>query len=520
MSSESEALQEVLEQSGVEFDIGVSDGLQERAYFHNTLTELNNCHDSDERKKLLAKVKNARNEYSLVFHKWFAKQYPHLLYERGEDKTFWYYDTNEGVYVEMGRSEVRGLLMHELSKENMRDFTKESYCRDCLARYRGEYFERSRSYEDFDTDDTWFHANNGWVHLEDLTFEPHTPKRNSRRKSAVDYNKDAMCPRYDKFIGEDCLLKKDAVRVIDQFSGLLLTHDVKYQKMLTLIGKAGSGKSTLLELWSHVFGDMVSQNSLTDFSGDKHRFIGSSLVGRTLCWCDEVEVKRPELSSALEKKITGTQIEIERKGIDGTRYAPNYLKFVLTANALPASSEVGMYRRLIVIPFIRSFTTEGCAELDILTTLRGEASGVLNRMLKGLRDIRKMKGFTMIEGHDEHIEEYKTISNTVSGFLDEYFVPVFTWNDGHYKIPTKDLFDAYCQYGTGVKYTLTPQRFGQMMKEQPLERFQHIEPSRGTKGVRTWKGMELRNGYEWSDGCIVSVNTDNDKTIKPDDIPF
>lgn len=513
-------LQAQLDSYGVDIQIDDSRDIPEREYYRKKLAELQECDSEEGRKKCAAQLKAARNDYSLVFHKWFALQYPHLLYERGEDKTFWNYDEDGGVYVEMGRSEVRGMLMKELSKENMREFAKESFCRDCLARYRGEYFERARSYDDFDNDDTWFHANNGWVHLEDLKFEPHTPERSSRRKSGVDYDKDAVCPRYDTFLDKDCLLKKDAVRVIDQFSGLLLTHDVKYQKMLTLIGKPGSGKSTLLELWSHLLGDMVSQNSLTDFSGDKHRFIGSSLVGRTLCWCDEVEVKRSEMGGNLEKKITGTKIEIERKGIDGTVYAENHLKFVLTANTLPASSEAGIYRRLLVIPFTRSFDSEGCADKNILETLHGEAPGVLNRMLRGLHDLRKMNGFTVIEGHSEAIEEYKITSNSVSGFLDEYFVPVHTWTAAHYSIPTKDMFNAYCQYGTGVRYTLTPQRFGQMLKEQPLERFHHIEPQKGTGGARKWTGLELRPEYEWSDGCIVSVSGPNYGEIRASDVNF
>lgn len=477
---------------------------------------------SDERKKLVGLIKKKEHEYSLVFHDWFAELYPHLLFERSEEKVYWIYNDAEGIYDEIRPVDVRSLVMHELRKDGMIEYMTETHARNIIARYRADYPGRGKRYEDFDASDQWFHANNGWLSLNSRKFTGHSPDRLSRRKSAVDYDKNATCPVYDRFIDEDVRIQKDEIRVLDQFSGLLLTHDVRHQKMLTIIGRPGSGKSTLLDTWSYILGDLVTKNALTDFSGDKYRFMGSSLQGRTLCWFDEVEVKRAEMSSVLERKITAQEIEIERKGIDGTRYAPNFLKFILTANTLPLSAEQGIYRRLMIIPFEHSFTDDESADRDIFDKLKNESSGILNRMLNGLEDLRKMGTFTMVAGHDERIEAYKASSNTISEFLDTYFEPVLNDPDGvvHERIPSQKVFEAYDSWIGRSGFQLTPQRFGQMIANQPLNRFQHIRPCKGAHGVRMWNGLKLHHDYEWVEDertgkwKIRLINGDDDGYIQ------
>jgi len=524
MNNKVQALENRLKKSGV--DASLTPKIREREYLQSLLKELETV-SSEDYGKLMKKIKNAQQKYSLVFHDHFAAENPHLLFERTEDKVWWVYQEDEGIYEEVRTNEARSRLFRLLRAEGMSDYATEAHARNILARYRADYFKRGKLYEEFDDADSWFHANNGWVSLETGKFIPHDPSRLSRRKSAVDFDPDAVCPVYDKFLDTDARLKKDEVRVLDQFSGLLLTHDIRHQKMLTIIGKPGSGKSTLLDTWSHVLGDLVTQNALTDFSGDKYRFMGSSLAGRTLCWFDEVEVKRAEMGSVLEKKITAQQIEIERKGIDGTRYSPNYLKFVLTANTLPLSAESGIYRRLMIIPFERSFTDDETVDRDIMDKLKAEAPGILNRMLKGLKDLQKMGTFTLIAGHDEKIERYKASSNTVAEFLDTYFEPVFGDPQGttHERLETRRLFEAYNTWmGMRHGFQLTPQRFGQMLAAQPLSSFSHIETSR-SKGARYWTGLRLQEDYEWhesEDGrwSIKELEVDNNNTIRPTDVDF
>ncbi len=469
-----------------------------------------------------ATLKYLREQYKLAFHDYFASFHEHLIYEEGEDKVYFDYNPETGIYEELAFSTVRGWLLNILQKEDLRECATEGFAKNCLARFRGMNPQRGVSYGDFDDTPDWFHASNGWVNVKTQAFEPHTPDRLSRIVSAVAYDAKAKCPRYDKFLDEDIQVVADAVRVIDQFSGLLLIPDIRYQKMLTIIGKPGSGKSTLLDIWSSVLGEMATQKRLTDLQGDSYRFAGASLLGRTLCWFDEVDVKRSEMGNNLGTLVTGSKITVERKGVNGIVSGRNQLKCILTANSLPMSSEHGMYRRLILVHFARSFYDEMTTEVDINEQLEAEASGILNRMLKGLADLQKNRGFTVIAGHEDLIEEYKASSDTIAEFLDTYF----EFNAKATPLETSKLFNAYKLFANDRhSSSITPQRFGRLLQSQPLNRFAGISNKKGTGGVRQWVGLQLKNGFDFnSDDEIVengqahlSYGYDDEPRRDPDD---
>lgn len=469
--------------------------------------------DSEKWKKILQSKKAA---YKVAFHTYFAEVYPNLLFEATEERVYWNYDEQDGVYTEMSYPEVRSLVVKLLVDEGLNDVATEGTAKAVLVRYRGVYQKRGVAYDSFDEDDRWFHANNGWVNLETLEFQSHTPNRRSRIKSAVDYEVGAECPRYDQFIESDLQLKPDQVRVIDQFTGLSLTNDIKYQKMLTLTGRTGCGKSTLLDAWGYVVGDMMIEKKLTELQNDSMRFAGTQFIGKRLCWFDEVDVKRAEMGNSLGTLVTGQHINVERKGVNGIVKARNTLKCVLTANRLPLSAEIGMFRRLILIPIRVSFSESGIEDREMHVKLKAEASGVLNRMIRGLHDLRKMGNFTLIEGHEDLIEEYKASSDTVAEFLDEHFEPG-TEDD---VVPSKVLFNTYQRYTEGNSFTksISPKKFGQLLASQPLTRFAHIDKKLARvngETQRCWKGLKPISSYKVNYDAEVLVEVQNSETSDP-----
>lgn len=464
--------------------------------------------DEATKKKRTAKLKLLRQQYLTDFYQWFAHLNPYLLYEIGEDKTYWQYNEETGVYDEVNFATVRGMVIKLLIEEELDDSATETFVKHTLARFRAIYLNRSALYDSFDNEPYLFHAKNGWVDIRSLDFYPHSPDRLSRRVSAVDYNPDATCPNYDKFLDEQVQLQKDQIRVIDQFSGLLLTPDISKQKMLVLVGKPGCGKSTLLECWTDILGDLATQKSLGKISSESFaRFGGSTLIGRRLCWFDEVQVTRSEMSSSLINLVSGHHIEVERKGINGLVEADNHLKCVLTANTLPRSAEIGIYRRMILIYMEYSFYDNMSANPDMRDIFMAEASGILNRMLHGLADLNKNNGFTVIEGHDDLIEEYKSSSNTVAEFLDEYFV----FDEEALQLSTKIILEAYKSFSNDrYSDSLTPQRFGMLMKSHGLRQFDKIYSKHDNNGKKVWCGLKLKKNYVINNnGWIREVEDEN-----------
>ncbi len=439
-------------------------------------------------------LKILKEQYIANFHKIIKEKYNHLYFEKDEDKVYWLYNKNTGIYDEYAFPLVRSLIIKELLNEGFDLNATEATSKNILNKYRSMCPQNGLNYDDFDNDNDWFHAGNGWVQVHTLEFVKHTPDKLSRRVSAVIYKKDARCPVYDEFLDSQIQLPADQTRAIDQFSGLLLTPDITKQKMLVLIGKPGSGKSTLLDCWSDILGDCSIQMALSETSGDSFRFGGSSLVGKHLCWFDEVEVTRSNMGNTLINLITGQHIRVERKGVHGIVEAQNKLKCVLTANTLPRSAEMGIYRRMILIYFEYSFYDNDTDDKDIRNIFKSESSGILNRMIKGLADLSKNNGFTKIDGQEEILEEYKVSSNTMAEFLEEYFE--FS-DDDSAKVKTKILLETYKNFSKDrYSESLTPQKFGLMVKNNGLNKFNNIESKKDRDGNKEWSGLKLKSIYE------------------------
>lgn len=442
-------------------------------------------------KALKAKAEALRKIYLNVFYQWFAHVNPHLLYEIGEDKAYYLYNDNKGIYEPINHTTVRGLVAKLLHEEGFMEKTSQSSIQKILTDFRGILTNRGVTLEDFDTDTDVLHCANGWLNIKTKEFEDHSPTRLSLRVMPVNYNKDATCPLYDKFIDEDIKVVDSARSVLDEYSGLILSTNKQYQKMLTIIGRPGCGKSTLLEVWSHILGEKSTKKSLDDLSSDRSRFDGYTYIGRTLVWFDEVDLKRSELSGRLGNLISGLTHTVERKGIGTIIEVPNYSKCVLTANTLPMGAQTGIFRRLLHVQFRNSFTDNKTEDKQMFSKLVAESSGILNRMLRGLDQLTEQGHFTDIEGHDEFMEEYKTSSDVVAEFLDAYFVP-----DDEGELNTSELHSAFIASPQGKRFNeITPQKFGHMMGAQTLTAFSRIEKCR-LNNRRYWKGLKIKDDYE------------------------
>jgi len=441
------------------------------------------------------------------FYKFIARELPHLIFEKDNEHQYFLYDEATGLYEDLSDVFIKELVTRMYIKEGFADKGKVGEVRQCLLRMRAMFPWRGVKLEDFDNHDEWFHCKNGWVHVDTREFVGHDPERLSRYTATVDYDKDATAPNYEAMM-KSYGLPADQVRVLHQFSGLCLTGDINQQKMLVLLGRPGCGKSTVVESWRDILGKLAVVKSLTTFSNESAvRFIGGSLIGKTLIHFDEADVKRAELGAHISNLVTGKVINVERKSINGDLEVNNRLKCILSANKLPPGQD-GIFRRMILIKFEKSFTDDMTADRGLPAKLHAEASGILNRMLDGLADLRKMGGFTEIAGHEELIEEYKTESDIMAEFLDTFFEPVFRAGEelgvGGAGIPAAIMFATYRKWAEDNGVTnllkLTPQKFGRMLSGVSLNKFAHVHNHKGTGGNRFWRGVKPKDGVILASG--------------------
>ena len=445
-------------------------------------------------KDWVKKLKSLSDRYFINFYKRIAQLYPNLRYEVGRLDTFWDYNESEGVYEEMAQSTLAGVVIRALREDYMDNYTTDAQVKRIILNFCADP-SRGVNLDDFSVPSGWLHVKNGWLDLTTKELHPHSPERLSLFKMDTDYDPTATCPLYDKFLDVDTQMKSDQVRVIDQFSGYILTDGIEQHTCLILEGRKGCGKSMLLEIWMNMLGNKAIPLQLTSLQNGGERFIGQTLAHKNLCWFDEANPRTSNINEFFQNLITGEKIRIERKGVQGDDYVRNTMKVVLSLNEMPDHMPVGMDRRYRHIVFHRSFYEEGIVEPNYKrNVLENEKSGVLNRMLRGLDDMRKMRGLTMIAGEEERKREYALTSDDFSSFLSDHFeqVPI----DAEVRYPGKVLRDAFvAEYPKGYNKQLTVRGFNKKLLATRLPEFKNITTGK-SGSVRGYKGIKLKEGHE------------------------
>jgi putative DNA primase/helicase len=282
--------------------------------------------------------------------------------------------------------------------------------------------------EKLDADKMKINVNNGTLVVarrsegDYVSFKPHDPADLITKVSPVDYLPGAECPEYDKFIAR--VQPLEAMRVfLHQWLGLSLTGDVSEQKLAFLYGKGSNGKSVLIDAVSFVAGDYGETVPIETFLDQgKSRNAGQAtpdlaiLPGVRMLRTSEPE-KNSRLAEAMIKLVTGGEpIQARHLNRDFFKFYPQF-KLTISGNYRPGISgaDEGIWRRLRLVPF-GVFIPKAERDIRLSEKLRAEASGILNRLLDGLR-LWCDKGLIEPEAVTMATAEYRSASDPLGRFL-------------------------------------------------------------------------------------------------------
>jgi P4 family phage/plasmid primase-like protien len=454
----------------------------------------------------MKKLKSKKTSYLLAFHNYFDQVCPHILYERTNDKIYWNY-SDEGTYSELSFSEVRSLVIKLLMDDGLTESANETFSKIVLNRYRANNPVKGVTLDSFAIPNGWLHVNNGWLNLTTKELKQHTPERLSLNKMDTDYDPTAICPLYDTFLDVDVQMQADQVRVIDQFSGYILSDGIEQHSCLIFEGRKGCGKSMLAEIWMDILGNKAIPLQLPAIQNGGERFIGQTLAYKNLAWFDEANPRTSSINEFFQNLITGDKIRIERKGIQGDQFVKNTLKIILSLNEMPDHMPVGMDRRYRHIVFHRSFDEEGIVDPHYKAkVLEKEKSGVLNRMLLGLDDLRKMNRLTTIDGEEERKREYALTSDDFSSFLSDHFEPTSV-SEGIIRYTYEQMKNAFTsEYPKAYHKQLSTRGFNKKLLATRLPEFKYVQTGK-SDGSRGYKGLRLKDGHEFSVEEFEAIKT-------------
>lgn len=253
-----------------------------------------------------------------------------------------------------------------------------------------------------------------------IRLKPHDPGDFITKLAPVIYDPNAVCPTYDTFLAE-VQPAAPMRRFMHQWGGYSLTGDVGEQKLCFFYGKGKNGKSTLVDAWGAVAGDYGETVPIETFLDQgRGRNAGAAtpdlaiLPGVRFLRTSEPE-KGAKLAEALIKLVTGGEpIQARHLNRDYFKFRPAF-KLTMSGNYRPSidGTDEGIWRRLVLVPWL---VTVAIPDRLLPFKLAAEASGILNRLLDGLRDYLDA-GMVWPEAVTEATEQYREDSDPLGRFL-------------------------------------------------------------------------------------------------------
>lgn len=272
----------------------------------------------------------------------------------------------------------------------------------------------------FDRPPYLLNARNGTIDLRSGKLRSHDLADLLSRVIDLDYDADASCPAWTRFISEVFQGDADLIEFVQRVIGYCATGETREQLFLILHGDGRNGKSTLLKAISDALGPYSSHTpteTLLIRNGGQSNDV-ARLMGARFVTASEADSQQ-RLNEGFIKQVTGDE-PITARYLYGEffTFRPVF-KLALATNALPAvnGADPALFRRLRLIPFDRVFTA---AEQDkaLGEKLAAELPGILAWIVRGAANWYAL-GLTTPAAVLHAGAEFRADSDTVGAYIED-----------------------------------------------------------------------------------------------------
>lgn len=324
---------------------------------------------------------------------------------------------------------------------------------------------------ELDRDPMKFQCANGTLNLETGILETTERTDLITHGSYTTFNANAVSPLWESFLATVFKGSEDLIRFVKQYAGYALTGLPPSRIMVFFYGHGKNGKSTLVNVLAHILGDYAKAARTDTFVEGSPDKIAQDLVnlrGARMIYFQETEDGQ-KLDEAKIKAMTGGD-KITGRYI----YSRHEISFVNTGKLIGSTNhkprisgtDKGIWDRMRLVHFAHEIPeSERIANFEDL--LKQEASGILNWMLDGLKDLRA-NGFKFVTPKEvvESTEEYRMEEDRVGQYIEECCQV-----DSGERVKASDLYKSYTEWCSeyGMKpYSLS--RFGRDLVARGFER--------------------------------------------------
>lgn len=286
---------------------------------------------------------------------------------------------------------------------------------------------------------------------------PHTPSFFSFGRLSYDYDPDATCPAWQKFMTDLFAENTEAREALQELVGYYLMPDTSQHKIGLVVGPKRAGKGTVARVLRELLGPLnVAGPTLGSLATD---FGLWPIIDRRLAI----------ISDARLGYGTNTAVVVERllsiSGEDALTIDRKYLapwtgrvpaRFLILSNELPKLGDASgaIASRFLLITLERSWA--GQEDRTLTDRLLQELPGVLVWAMDGYRRLVARGHFVQPESAKEALQEIEDLASPMLAFSRDWCERIDEWT------PIKGLYDAWCLFceESGREHPGTLQTFG------------------------------------------------------------
>lgn len=339
--------------------------------------------------------------------------------------------------------------------------------------------------DEFDAKPYLLSFSNGVVDLRTGMLRAHDKHDMLTVSLPVEYDPDALCPRWEQFLTEVFPENTDLVDYMQRLSGYGITGNTSEQCFVVLWGKGANGKSVLTDTMSSVFGSITTTTPFATFE-DKGGSGGipndiAALRGARLVMASEGESGKP-MSEAVLKRVTGKdKVTARFLRQEFFTFAPTFL-IMLATNHKPKfkGQDEGLWRRVKLIPFTRWFAPHE-RDYNLDKKLLAEKEGIVAWAVRGAVEWYA-NGLRDPESISMATKEYRETSDSLAGFF-----PGVMIEDPSATILGADAYNTYRDWceaeGLQQREWWTRRTFFSAMEERGIQR-KRVAKGMALVGVR------------------------------------
>jgi len=388
------------------------------------------------------------------------------------------YNPKTGVYADDGERVIRERLEDELG-----EFNTPREANHIIYKLRNQ---PSRSPDAF-TPEAKVCLKNGVLDVADAsspTLEDHAPEHYFRERLPVEYDTDATCPRFRRFIQET--VAEEDIPKLQEFFGYTIFHpwEMRYQKALMIVGPTAAGKSTFLDVLTALLGEKnVSHLSLQQLTNDEYAL--AQAYGKFANICNDLDDEVVRNVGLFKQLTAGDRVEANRKYED-------YLTFRMTQKQIYAANRVpeieydddAFYRRWLHVRFPKTIPKDD-RDGQLERKLKKELPGILNWALEGYARLREQDAFTKELQIEEKRELWKAHGHSVNRFMQTQAECV-----PESELPKEKVYSAYERFCKANHLPVEPkQTFSKYLKRE--YNITTSRPKMNGERVRCYQGVFL-----------------------------